>query len=157
MEDAMELKVARCTNLLLASLLTGNEAGTLVALHAALSTLPAPTQIAAEQAVTRRYGSIMPAFMLAVIASCFPVIGVSRVGEQRRWARAGLSCYLGMLGVTLVGNIPLNRQTLRASPQLPEREWQELRSSWNRLHAVRVLLDVAGLACLYLSTVQAEK
>jgi hypothetical protein len=72
------LKVVRFVNLVLAGLLVGNEVGTKVAVHPALEGLSTPERIRAEQEVTRRYGEIMPLWMLSVIVSCLPVVALSR-------------------------------------------------------------------------------
>ena len=55
----MILKVTRFVNLILAGLLAGNEFGTWAVVHRALWTMPTPEHIRAEQALTRRFGSIM--------------------------------------------------------------------------------------------------
>ena len=47
----MALKIARLMNLILAGMLIGNEFGGWVAIHPALSNLPARAHIEAEQAV----------------------------------------------------------------------------------------------------------
>ena len=147
----MALSFARFVNLLLASTLTGNEVGTLVAIHPALRTLPMPAQVEAEQAVTRRYGAIMPALMTSVIASCFPTLRLTRGRESAACTLAGAVCYAVMLGVTLLGNVPLNRQTLQASPQSPPADWLDLRARWERFHMLRVLLDLTGWSLLCLA------
>lgn len=150
----MLLRTARFTNLLLASLLTGNETGTLAAIHPALRTLPTSAHIEAEQALVRRYGAIMPVLMTSVVLSCLPVLVLSRSRRSVsfRLTLAGMTCYAGMLTSTLLGNVPINNRTLELSPRTPPAEWSELRARWERLHTVRVLLDVTGWSCLCLST-----
>lgn len=148
----MTLRVAHFVNLLLASLLTGNEVGTRVAIHPALETLPPAGRVEAEQAVTRRLGRLMPALMTSTILSCLPVLALSRDRRSvaTRLTLGGLACYAGMLLVTLLGNVPLNRRILEASPQSPPLDWAELRARWDRLHTVRVLLDITGWSLLAL-------
>lgn len=147
----MGLESVRFVNVILASILTGNELGTWAAVHPALRTLPAPEQIRAEQAVTRRYGRMMSALMISVIISCFAALRL--IPERRslpaRTTLAATGCYTGMLSVTLLGNIPLNKQTLRASREMPPAQWAEILARWNGLHTVRVILNVAGLCLLY--------
>jgi len=81
------LRAARFGNLLLASLLTGNEVGTWAAVHPALHALPPAAHIAAERAVTRRYGAFMPALMTGTLASCLPPPSPSR--QRWRYPRSG--------------------------------------------------------------------
>ena len=83
----MALKVARFLNLMLASVLVGNEFGGWAGVHPALKTLPLSTQVAAEQAVTQRYGRLMPGVMLSAILSCIPVLSRCSV-TANRWSSA---------------------------------------------------------------------
>ena len=58
----MALKAARFANLFLTGALTGNEFGSWAGLHPALHELPQQAHVRSEQAVTQRYGRIMPIF-----------------------------------------------------------------------------------------------
>jgi hypothetical protein len=53
-----------------------------------------------------------------------------------------------MLTITLTRNVPLNRRTVAFPLDGDERSWSEIRRAWERLHMVRVVLDVAAFACL---------
>lgn len=155
----MALKAARFTNLLLASILTGNEAGSLVATHPALRTLPVHTQVESEQAITRRYGTIMPVLMTSTILSCLPVIGMTRDRQSASFglSLAGMTCFAGMLGLTLRGNVPINNRTLELSPQSPPDDWPDLRARWEKLHLIRVLLDLAGWSFLCMGALSGNR
>lgn len=148
----MMARATRFAGLLVPALLTGNEVGTWTVIHPALGTLDTPEQLRAEQAVVRRYAAVMPALMTATVASVLPAL---RGAGARRSAAdlltmAGLCCFTTMLGVTLVGNVPLNVRLLRMSSQEPLDEFRRLRRRWDRLHTARVALDVTGLCCLLL-------
>ena len=143
------LKIAHLVNLILTGMLTGNEFGGRVAVHPALSTLPARTHIQAEQAVYRRYGAIMPLFMTSTIVSAIPVLSLTRDRKSTafRFTFGGMMCFALMLLVTLIGNVPINRRLLELSPQEESyEEFLELRKRWDRLHTVRNLLNIAGLS-----------
>lgn len=149
----MAQKTARLLNLILAGMLTGNELSGLVAVHPALGNLSAEEHMRAEQEVYRRYGRIMPFFMTATIVSAIPVLSAirKRRSAELRLTLDSMLCFAAMLAVTLTGNVPINRRIL----ELPAREesygeFLELRRRWDRLHAVRNLLNVAGfaLSCL---------
>src|SRR5215210_7547505 len=142
------LEVARFVNLVLAGLLVGNEVGTKVAVHPALEGLSTTERIRAEQEVTRRYGEIMPLWMLSVIVSCLPVVALSRGTHAFLPTAAGTACFVGMLVSTLIGNVPINNRVLELSPETEGEEFAELRERWDRLHTLRVVLNVAGLAFL---------
>lgn len=142
------LKVVRFVNLVLVGLLAGNEFGTRVAIHPSLERLSTPERIRAEQEVTRRYAAIMPFWMSSVIVSCLPVLALSRGTRSFRPALAGTSCFAGMLASTLIGNVPINDRVLEMSPEADGEEFVELRKRWDRLHTLRVVLNVAGLGLL---------
>ncbi len=145
----MALKIARLVNLILAGMLTGNEFGGRVAAHPALSNLPVRAHIQAEQAVYRRYGAIMPFFMTSTIVSAILVLSLIRDRKSAafRFTFAGMVCFAAMLLVTLIGNVPINRRLLELPPQEESyEEFLELRRRWDRLHAVRNLLNIAELS-----------
>lgn len=144
----MALKIARLVNLVLAGMLTGNEFGSWRTVHPALDQLPLPARVQAEQAVTRRYGRIMPFFMSSAIASFLPVLTLTRdrTSSPFRLSLAGMLCYAGMLGITLTRNVPINNTLLALSPDTTaNEEFEALRSRWDRLHTARNLLNIVGL------------
>ncbi len=146
----MGLRIARFVNLVLAALLAGNEFGTLVAVHPALGKLGTPERIRAEQEMTRRYAKIMPFWMLSVIASCLSVLALGRRSDAFFSTLAGTACFVAMLISTLLGNVLINNRVLELSPENDSEEFLRLRERWDRLHAFRVLMNVAGLAFLHL-------
>ena len=134
------------TNVCLAGVLTGNEWGGWVAVHPALDELPDSPRLQAEQAVYRRYGRIMPLLMTSTLASGIAA-GSLRDGAslEGRLTRAATGCYTAMLAITLIGNIPLNKE-LVALPDEPvgHARLAELRDKRDRLHTARNLLNLAG-------------
>ncbi len=152
----MILKVARFVNLILAALLAGNEFGSWVAVHPALGRLSAAERIRAEQEVTRRFAAIMPFWMSSVIVSCLPVVALSRRTNAFLPTAAGTACFVGMLASTLIGNVPINDRVLEMSPETDGEEFKELRERWDRLHTLRIVLNVAGLAFLCVGALQGD-
>lgn len=133
-------------NVCLAGLLTGNEWGGWVAVHPALDQLPASSRLHAEQAVYRRYGRIMPFLMTSTVASGIAAASMrDRATAEGRLARSATACYTAMLAITLLGNIPLNKELL-ALPDDPggHARLSELRNKWDRLHTARNVLNLAG-------------
>ena len=146
---AGDRELARFTYLMLAALLTGNEFGGWIGMHPALDTLPPESRVAAEQAVYRRYGKVMPVLMTATLVAASQVLARApdrRSVEYRRTA-ASATCYAAMLVITLTRNIPINVRLL-ALENRPEDypTFVRLRSRWNRLHTARNLLNLTGLA-----------
>ena len=155
----MALRIARLINLVLASVLVGNEFGSWAAVHPSLGTLPPKAQVQAEQAVTRRYGLMMPFLMAGTVVSCLPVLSLIRDRRSTafRTTLAGMGCFLAMLGVTFAGNMPINRRVLAASPDAPPADWRELRARWDRWHTLRNALNFAGLGLLLTAVLSDER
>jgi hypothetical protein len=60
------------------------------------------------------------------------------VGGHRRYA--------AMVGISPIGNMPLNAATLRAMTNLDPQLWTSTRRRWDRFHTARNLLNRAGVA-----------
>jgi uncharacterized membrane protein len=133
---------------LLAGLLAGNELATLIAFHPALRRIPLRAQVEAERALTRRLGAIMPVYMTAALLAAVAA-AVALAGEDGFGFALAAALALGaMLALTLTRNVPLNKRTVAFPPDGDERAWEEIRRPWERLHALRVVLDVSAFACL---------
>ena len=155
----MILTAARVVNLVAAGLLTGNEVGSKLTAHPALGALPPRAHIEAEQALTRRYGRVMPGFMTGTLASFLPVLALEPPTTSRRSAltAGGMACYAAMLAVTLTQNVPINTRLLALDPQTASYdEFRELRSRWERLHTARNALNLAGLTLTALGAIGDE-
>lgn len=129
-------------------LLAGNEMGTLIGSHPALRKLPVSVEVEAERALTRHLGKIMPFYMTATLAA----VGAAAIERRgRRGARrvaGGAAASAGMLAITLIGNLPLNKHTVAYPSDGDEQAWRALRLRWQRLHTARVLLDLTAFGCL---------
>lgn len=144
----MALKIVRFVNLFLAGLLAGNELGSWAALHPALEKLDPPGRMRAEQEVTRRYAAIMPLWIGSTLVSCLAALGIARGSAGFRRTLAGTACFAGMLTSTRLGNVPINDRVLELSPEEDQAEFARLRERWDRLHTLRVVLNLAGLGFL---------
>ena len=120
--------------------------------HPAIAKLSLRDEIAAEQAITRRYGYFMPGLMLLTIVSGFAAASQLDSGSDAfALTLAGSACFALMLAITLAGNVPLNLRTLGFDHAGSVDEWRAIRRRWDRLHTARILLDVAGLVCVSLA------
>jgi hypothetical protein len=147
------LWVARLANLVLAGMLTGHEFAGFMAVYPALGKLPPLARMQAEQEIYRRYGKIMPFYMSFTIASFLPALAFipNRRSPAFRFTLAGMTCFAAMLMVTLTKNLPINKRIEELpAEEVSFEEFRELRERWDRLHAARNLLNVAGLvfSCL---------
>jgi Domain of unknown function (DUF1772) len=141
------MNALRLANLAAAAVLTGNELGTLAVVHPAVRELPFEAEVHAEQAITRRYGAVMPALMTTTLASGLAAAAGAR-GRERALLLAGTGSYAAMLAVTLTGNVPLNARTLAFDPSEGPAAWRAVRGRWERLHLARNALNLAGLGAL---------
>jgi uncharacterized membrane protein len=140
--------LARLINLILAGMLTGHEFAGLLAVYPALGKLPPLERLRAEQEIYRRYGKVMPIYMSSTIASFIPVLALARDRRSPayRFSLAGAGCFVAMLAVTLTRNVPINNRIVEAPvEEASVEEFRELRERWDRLHAVRNLLNLSGL------------
>lgn len=139
--------------LTVAALLLGNEFGTWGVVHRQLARLPVPQHVAAEQALHRGYGMVMPVLMSATILVGIVAGLLDPAGRTLFFA--GAACFVAMLAVTFVVNIPINNATVRAHPDIDPGEWRALRRRWSRGHDARVALDLAGYCLYVLAALQA--
>lgn len=144
----MPVRIVRFVNLLLAGMLAGNEFGTWAAVHPSLAKLSPPERIRAEQEVTRRFSEIMPLWMGSTVVSCVLALLFSRGTAGFRSTLLGTACFVGMLASTRIGNVPINDRVLEMDPEADQAEFAELRERWDRLHTLRVALNVAGFGFL---------
>jgi uncharacterized membrane protein len=142
------LGIVRSVNLILAGMLAGNEFGTWAAVHPALEDLSPPERIRAEQEVTRRFAAIMPVWMGSTVVSCILALLFSRGSAGFRSTLLGAACFVGMLASTRIGNVPINARVLQMDPERDQEEFARLRERWDRLHTLRVALNLAGLGFL---------
>jgi uncharacterized membrane protein len=144
----MMYRTVRFANVVLAGMLAGNEFGTWVAVHPSLAQLGPAERIRAEQELTRRFSAIMPLWMGSTVVSCFLALLSSRGSAGFRSTLLGTACFAGMLASTRIGNVPINERVLEIDPETAQEEFVELRKRWDRLHTLRVVLNLAGLGFL---------
>jgi uncharacterized membrane protein len=150
-------RFVRFINLALAGMLAGNEFGTWAAVHPALGKLGAAERLRAEQEVTRRYAAIMPVWMGSTVVSSVLALLFSRGSAGLRSTLFGTVCLVGMLASTRVGNVPINNRVLEIDPETDQEEFARLRERWDRLHTLRVALNVAGLGFLVVGALSEDR
>lgn len=149
-------KAVQIAGVAMTGLLAGNEVGTLIGLHPALRALPLRAQIEAEQALNARLGAIMPFYMSGTLIAASAATLDRRGRPSFRLAAVAPVASALMLGITLTGNVPLNARTLAYPSDGDAAGWSELRRQWERLHVVRVLLDLTAFTALIVAAVTDE-
>ena len=139
----------------LAGVLTGSELTSRAIVHPTLWKLPHKEQVRAEKLMYKRFGSIDPFLMTGTTAACFVAASGLRGRSATRAFTAG-GCYATMLAITLIGNMPINLRVFSWNEDTgdPE-EWRRLRRRWDRLHNIRIPLDLAGFILITLAAVRA--
>ena len=141
-------KAVQFAGVTMTGLLAGNELATLVGFHPALRTLPLPAEIEAEQALNGRLVTIMPFYISGTVLAAGAAALDRRGGPGFPLAAVAATASALMLGITLVGNVPLNTRTLAYPSAGDAAGWSAIRRRWERLHTARVLLDLTAFAAL---------
>jgi hypothetical protein len=135
----------------LAGILTGSELTSWGIVHPILWKLEYRPQVRAEKLVYKRFGSIDPFLMTATTAACF-IAASGLHGRPATLAVTAGGSYTAMLAITLIGNMPINLRVFRWDDDRGDpAEWRRLRRRWDRLHSVRIPLDVAGFLLITLA------
>ena len=141
-------KAVQFAGVAMTGLLAGNEVATLIGFHPALRVLPLRAEIEAEQALNGRLVKIMPFYMTGTVLSVVAAAVDRRGGRGFPLAAGAAGASALMLGITLVGNVPLNNRTLAYPTDGDAAGWSAIRRRWERLHTARVLLDLTAFAAL---------
>lgn len=118
----------------------------------ALAALPAPMGIAAMQSVNRT--AIRPAFLTLLFGTgvlCLAAAVAELGGVRRPEVLAAASLYLvGVLGVTVAANVPLNDALARRHPGSAEAadRWPGWLRRWTGWNTVRALAAATAAALL---------
>lgn len=116
------------------------------------------TAVAAMQGINA--AALRPPLMLALFGTaplCLAVAAVALVdrdGAASWFGLAGAVAYLlGIVGVTMLANVPLNLHLDRADPEGPEAaaEWRRYRRAWGAWNHVRTLTGLAATAAMVAS------
>ena len=146
------MDVAPVIAVILAGLLTGSELTSWGIVHPVLWKLEHQAQLRAEKLTYRRFATVDPFLMTGTVAACFAAVGAFDGGDSSRLALAAGGCFALMLTITLLGNMPINLRVLRWDEERGDPgEWRRLRRRWDRLHTVRIVLDVAGFLLITLA------
>jgi Domain of unknown function (DUF1772) len=147
------MDVAAFIAILLAGLLAGSELTSWGMVHPTLWKLDHPAQVRAEKLTYRRFAAVDPFLMTATVIACFVAAG-ELDGESATLALGAGICFATMLGITLIGNMPINLRIFRWDEAAGDPgEWRRLRRRWDRLHSVRIVLDTAGFVLMALAAV----
>lgn len=137
-------------SILLSALVTGVFWGTWLGLSRSMAALTPETFLAVGHAMIGNLGTVMAFLMPAALLATLPVLYM--LYRRRSGAfypvLAGWVLFVVALLVTLIVEVPIDRQietwTLTTLPA----NWQALRDRWEWFHALRSWVSVASLALL---------
>jgi uncharacterized membrane protein len=117
----------------------------------ALAALPAPVGMSAMQSVNRT--AVRPVFLTLLFGTgllCLLLGGVELAGARRPAVLAGVTLYLaGVLGVTVLVNVPLNEALARLEPARAAADtWTRYLRRWTAWNTVRALASLVSGALL---------
>ncbi len=133
--------------------LAGMELASWAVVHPAMWQLEHIEQVHAEKALYRRFGMVQAPQSAAAVALCAAATAATE-GPARTLAGAATGCFAAMLVVTFAGNMPVNVAILRWQEPGDPAGWKQLRRRWDRIHTVRILLDITAFGLLVAASLQ---
>jgi uncharacterized membrane protein len=142
-------------SLLLVGWIAGAELGSWCCVQPVVARLPYEQYVAAEQAMLRTFGRIMPVLMPLSGVLAIALVVVSRSESSFvLWLRTAAAICLALTVVTtLTVNVPINTRT--ASWQLTDdsSEWEQMRERWHFFQGVRGGLFASAFVLLAIAQV----
>jgi uncharacterized membrane protein len=125
--------VIEILSLLLVGWIAGAELGSWCCVQPVVARLPYESCVAAEQAMLRTFGRIMPVLMPLSGVLAILLVVLSR-GERTvvLWLRvAAALCIAVTVVTTLTVNVPINTRTASCDLASDSSEWQQMRDRWH--------------------------
>ena len=126
----------------------------------ALGKRPASVGIAAMQSINETI--LNPIFFTvffgtAVLSAALAVLAVVHWGQaESMWFLAGAILYLaGSIGITMLGNVPLNNALAKVAPDSDEGPalWNRYRTNWTGYNHVRTIACLGAMICFVLALI----
>jgi uncharacterized membrane protein len=146
----MTLRVWQFINIFLSALVAGVFFGPWLGLSRSIASFSPEAFLAIGKTFIANLGPVMPILMPAAILSTIPVLIVL----YRRRAKAFWPTFLGSaffvvaLLITLLVEVPIDRQIADWTVESLPAGWEEIRDRWERFHVMRTFASLAGLALL---------
>ena len=149
------MKAVQFVTLLLFSLVTGVFWGTWFSLSRSMAAITPGTFLEVGRLMIANLGGpmsvLMPAAVLSAIVLCVLVFRRRHTGGNLLAGAALVSMVIAMI-ITLVVNVPIDRQIQSWTTATLPTDWNAIRDRWEYYHGLRTLVSLAGLACLFAST-----
>src|SRR5262245_62188360 len=149
------MKAVQFIALLLFSLVMGVMWGTWFSLSRSIGAITPQTFLEVGQTMIANLGSSMPLLMpAAVLAGVVACVLLFRRRQTAGYLLAAASVILLLvaMAITLVVNVPIDRQIQSWTRATLPPDWTTIRDRWEFYHGLRSFLSVLSLACLFGST-----
>lgn len=138
------------TTVVITGLMVGNEFAVSAFVHPSFSQLDDTAHAPSAQSLARIYGRVMPFwYALVLILTVAVAINLRLARSEALWlAIVSATLWVSSIVFTLIGPVPINNQVINWDLEHLPPNWKDLRSRWDRLHAVRVAILFAAFVCL---------
>jgi uncharacterized membrane protein len=126
--------------------------GTWFSLSRSIATITPQTFLEVGQTMIGNLGSSMPVLMPAAIVSGVLVCVLlfrRRQTAAYTFAAAAVVLLLVAMVITLVVNVPIDRQIQSWTTATLPSDWRAIRDRWEFYHGLRTFVSVVALACLF--------
>jgi uncharacterized membrane protein len=130
---------------LLAGIIAGLLFGTAIE-QQRLSALDAVGWVIARHSIDAVFGKLLPWVWNSTLLLLFASAYVTHGSGRALFVIAGVLLLLG-IAVTLIFEVPINKQIAAWTPTTMPPNWSSLRDRWVRFHWVRTLAGMAAFAC----------
>jgi uncharacterized membrane protein len=130
---------------LLAGIIAGLLFGTAIE-QQRLSALDAAGWVIARHSIDAVFGKLLPWVWNSTLLLLFASAYVTHGSGRALFVIAGVLLLLG-IAVTLIFEVPINKQIAAWTPTTMPPNWSSLRDRWVRFHWVRTLAGMAAFAC----------
>jgi uncharacterized membrane protein len=130
---------------LLAGIIAGLLFGTAIE-QQRLSALDAAGWVIARHSIDAVFGKLLPWVWNSTLLLLFASAYVTHGSGRAPFVIAGVLLLLG-IAVTLIFEVPINKQIAAWTPTTMPPNWSSLRDRWVRFHWVRTLAGMAAFAC----------
>jgi uncharacterized membrane protein len=149
------VKAVQFTTFLLFSLVTGVFWGTWFSLSRSIAAITPATFLEVGRLMIANLAGpmsiLMPAAVLSAIVLCSLMFrgGITRASL---FAGTGLVLMVTAMVITLVVNVPIDRQIQSWTVATLPADWSAIRDRWEFYHGFRTLVSLVALACVFGST-----
>jgi hypothetical protein len=132
------VEVVQFVALILTALVMGVHFGTWLTERPLRMTHSGALFIEVHQGRDRVVARVMPILgSLALVFLALGVFSMRTVPTAIAVSLAGLVLCIGDMLVTVIVNVPINRQVQSWQPDAPPAEWERLRDRWEKFHSIR--------------------